>query len=173
MWLQYLWICFLWVNTSHLFQQSTTWSGANVNINLDNLSPASKFQRTAAPSMIQLQQSGQNTQAGMEATLRHIPITHLLKCLLVLLLACLLKHLLAHLLTQVQDLHAYIHPYSSDICIFGKTFHSKEYDWMWHKTQRNLFQECHAFKLTFTNTSTIIKIMNKFLVYCIWNLVKV
>jgi len=55
-----------------LYQQSTTWSGAGVDISLDNLSPAAKFQRTAAPSMIQLQQ-GQPTQTpAMQAPMTNL-----------------------------------------------------------------------------------------------------
>ena len=47
----------------------STWSGVNVNISLDNLSAASKFQKTAAPSMNQLQQGG--PPAGITHSFQH------------------------------------------------------------------------------------------------------
>jgi len=43
-------------NNANMFSKNNTWANTNLNISLDNLSPASQFKRSSAPSINQLQQ---------------------------------------------------------------------------------------------------------------------
>ena len=59
-----------------------TWSGVRgVNINLDNLSSASKYKKTQAPSMNQLSQGGSNTMMGKLCAWVYVLVVPCVSCI--------------------------------------------------------------------------------------------